>query len=617
MAPPPSPLAPPAGSAPRTLRNRILAAFLLVLLATSAALGHGLVQLRNIGHALAILDEGYLPLAEVAARLGAAMRQLDREHDRLARDELGPLAGYQANSAMVQASLVDACADAEGILGRVAQTVRDPNEARALEILGRSLGEIGAAQVAYEAAFRAWLDEAGTDGDRLPARLSELQRRRNELILRVEGFNQLLEGRIGAISKRATQAQSRAMTVGGALSLMAVLLSSGLAGAALLTLRPIGALTEQVQRLAAGERPGPRVERGNDEVGLLAREFETMAAAVAERDRRLKERAEDLDRLRLRLRRVLDTIRAGIVVAEHGHAAVVNPAAERLWRVAPGMALPDWLAELPPGRHEALAREGFIFDVEVVPFGMHGALLVGEDVTRRVRDRERLARSERLALVGQMLAQITHEVRNPLNAMSLNAELLADELEDLEQRDMLATIDQEIRRLETLTGRYLELARGRRAELVAAEPRALVAGVLRVEEEVLRRAGVRVALHGDAELGELDVDSLRRALRNLLRNAVEAGAHRVRIDLHSEAAAQGRRLVVRVADDGPGMDPEEERRAFDPFFTTKAQGTGLGLAISRQELEDVGGGLRCETRQGAGSSFILTLPLEPLTESGA
>ena len=81
---------------------------------------------------------------------------------------------------------------------------------------------------------------------------------------------------------------------------------------------------------------------------------------------------------------------------------------------------------------EALPFGDRLLNVDLVPFGLRGALIVGEDVTERIRDRERLARSERLALVGQMLAQVTHEVRNPLNAMSLHAEILCDELADPE-----------------------------------------------------------------------------------------------------------------------------------------------------------------------------------------
>ena len=69
------------------------------------------------------------------------------------------------------------------------------------------------------------------------------------------------------------------------------------------------------------------------------------------------------------------------------------------------------------------------------------------------------------------------------------------------------------------------------------------------------------------------------------------------------------RVVVSVTDDGPGMDADQLARIFEPFYTTKAKGTGLGLAISRQELEDIGGSLVCESAPGRGSTFRVTLPV--------
>ncbi|RME20216.1 MAG: hypothetical protein D6798_20925 [Deltaproteobacteria bacterium] len=289
-----------------------------------------------------------------------------------------------------------------------------------------------------------------------------------------------------------------------------------------------------------------------------------------------------------------------------------NPAARAAWGLEEGDPLPDALARLEPGRHEQVAlpnQPDRLFDIEVVPFGDSGRLVVGEDVTRRVRDRERLARSERLALVGQMLAQITHEVRNPLNAMSLHAELLDEELADLgddsEARAMLQTISEELSRLERVTARYLDLSRRREPELAPTNPTALVEGVLRTDEELWRRAGARVRL--DGEVGgvvELAADTLRRALHNVVRNAVEAGAHEIVVHV----ARQGERLRVTVDDDGPGIGSEDLRRVFDPFFTTKVKGTGLGLAISRQELEEAGGSLVAESVEGGGSRFVLELP---------
>ena len=594
-----------------SIRTRVLLVFVLSLAAFSGALGYGLIQLKDIGESLSVLDSGYLPLAEVAAELEAVARQLDREHDGFAReDEARPIAGRRAGAGFFSSSLADGVERGRQTAQDALVATVDPDERKALENALVLLDGIDEERKGYDEAFGAWLaarESAGADRVEVDARgLADLDTRRTRLLLAVARMGDLVEGRIEMVSARTTQAQTRAFAVSGALAALAVVLAGLLAAVALFTLRPIGRLTQEVQRLAQGEHAGRLRVRGSDEVALLAREFNNMAEAVAERDRRLKDRAAALDRLSERLRRVLDTNPAGLVVVDQDRVAMTNPAAEGMWGVQEGATLPTALGMLTTGRVDALAIGERRFDLEVVPFGENGRLLVGEDVTDRLRDRERLARSERLALVGQMLAQITHEVRNPLNAMSLNAELLAEDLEDVEARAMLQTISDEIARLEHLTGRYLELSRGRRAELSPADPLEIVRDVLRVEEAALAREQVEVGVEGDAGgVAELDVDALRRGLRNLLLNAVEAGASTVRIAVQRD----GTRLRIDVTDNGPGMSDLEVTRAFDPFFTTKARGTGLGLAISRQEIEDVGGELRCMSTPGVGSVFTLALPI--------
>ena len=626
-------------SAPRSIRTRILAAFVLSLAAFSGALGHGLFQLQAIGEGLVAINTGYLPLAGVAADLQAVVRQMDRDLDRLARESPRPLAGHRANAAFYSASLADDVARGE-VTARGAQAaLTDPVERQALSAVLEALAAVEVHRLEFDESVAGWLEaEASEDPTRTAASLADVDRHRKALGVQISQLAALIEGRIQAVSERTARAQTRASTVGGALAALAIALAGALAGVALLTLRPIDRLTAQVQRLAAGDYAGRVDVRSNDEIGLLAREFNAMAEAVHERDRRLSERAAALDRLSLRLRQVLDAIRAGLVVVDPDDAgpetvAMANPAALALWGASEGGPLPGALGPLAPSpdadralprRYEALPVGERIFDIDVVPFGPRGALVVGEDVTDRNRDRERLARSERLALVGQMLAQITHEVRNPLNAMSLNAELLAEDIDDPEARAMLSTITGEIRRLEAVTARYLDLSRRRQPDISAADPLTLAREVVRLEEEALRRAGVTTTVEGSGGVVDLDADALRRALRNVVRNAVEAEATHIGVTV----GVGEDDVTITVTDDGPGMDMATARRAFEPFYTTKARGTGLGLAISRAELEDVRGSLRCASQPGAGTTFTLTVPvscepsdaedldLEPPTDEG-
>jgi signal transduction histidine kinase/HAMP domain-containing protein len=575
-----------------SIRIRILAAFVLSLSAMAGALGYGISQLREVGRGLEAVNSGFLPLAEVGVELVAISRQLDRDHDRFAREQSGPVAGRRANATLYRASLHEAVARGRLAAVQAERVVSSADDTDTIAQTVQVLETIELQATEYEAAVGQW-SAAQQSGDQAESArlLADLDRRRQALSAGAGRTAALVEGQILRVSQRTVQAQNQAMVVSGALAALALLLSSVLAFVTLVALRPIGQLTAQAQRLGAGEL-GTRIELHTpDEMGMLAAEFNAMADAVEERERRL--------------RGVLNTMAAGLVLSEHGQIDMANPAAKSLWSIGPGDPLPAWLGKVGTGHHESHPEGGRLYTLDVAPFGEQGTLVLGEDVTDRVAVRDRLARSERLALVGQMLAQITHEVRNPLNAMSLNAELLSEDLPEGEAQAMLQTITGEIRRLEQLTSRYLDLSRRRQPILVPTHPLQLARQVLQVEEEALRRADVSAEVSGcEGEVVELDADALNRALRNLILNAVEAGAQHIQIaveQLQSEV-----RLSIR--DDGPGLTPEQIEQVFEPFYTTKAKGTGLGLAISRQELEETGGQLLCAGAEDGGAVFTLILP---------
>lgn len=221
-------------------------------------------------------------------------------------------------------------------------------------------------------------------------------------------------------------------------------------------------------------------------------------------------------------------------------------------------------------------------------------------VADRDAERMRRQRAERLALVGQMLAQVTHEVRNPLNALSLNVELLMDDVRGTAGEPLAVEVMAEIRRLEAVTERYLDLARRPAVVRAVETPASLASSVVHAEEEALRRAGVSVTVQGAPPPAEMDGAVVRRALLNLIQNAAQAGATEVRVVLF----ADGERTVFQVVDNGPGVPSEAADHLFEPFFTTRAQGTGLGLAVSRQAVEDAGGQL-CWVPTAAGAVFEL------------
>jgi signal transduction histidine kinase len=228
---------------------------------------------------------------------------------------------------------------------------------------------------------------------------------------------------------------------------------------------------------------------------------------------------------------------------------------------------------------------------------------------------ERLVQSERLAAIGQMSAKVSHEVRNPLGAISLNAELLEDELEALPHgrraaaAELMGAIRTQLDVLGGLTEEYLRFARLPKPKPEPVDVAGLVVGLSEFLRPELAGKGVtlQVAVPQAMLTVPADPGQIRQALMNLVRNAAEAMPTGGTVTIR--AAWRDAEAELAVEDQGPGVSPEDAHRIFEPFFTTKEGGTGLGLAIARQIAVDHGGRLECEPAPSGGSLFRLSLPL--------
>ncbi|HVG95005.1 MAG TPA: ATP-binding protein [Planctomycetota bacterium] len=328
------------------------------------------------------------------------------------------------------------------------------------------------------------------------------------------------------------------------------------------------------------------------------------------------------------------------VVDRHGRVIVWNRAmaadgvtresalGHPLLHVLPGLASDvnqDWgaafSAALEQGRELDLPRHPLgdrVVRATLTPLRgaagrVFGAILALEDITDRVRAEERRVLRVRSDAVEALGAGIAHEIRNPLNALSLHLQLLRERLADpaADRADLLAKADRmvdEMRRVDDLVSHLLEVSRGGSP---AREPMPLDPIVKRVVETLRAladREGVAlVAVPGSRRTLDLDPLRLERALHNLVRNAVEAvarGGHvwvTTRDDPHS--------TVVVVDDDGPGIAAGDRGRIFELFFSRKRGGTGLGLPLARRAVEDHGGEIEVLERPGGGARFVVHLPL--------
>jgi len=228
---------------------------------------------------------------------------------------------------------------------------------------------------------------------------------------------------------------------------------------------------------------------------------------------------------------------------------------------------------------------------------------------------EALLRSERLAAIGRIAAQITHEIRNPLSSISLNAEELGERAP--QARDLCDAIVREVDRLTGITEEYLRFARLPKPQLQRADVNETLRDLLDFVRPELEAGGVELTVSLASGLPRVlaDVAQLRQLLLNLLRNAREAmpdGGELLVASRGTDGAVE-----IQVKDGGPGIPPERMARIFDPFFTTKARGTGLGLAMEQEIAQEHGGQLSCESAVGEGTTFTLRLPGSPAIEQPA
>lgn len=220
-------------------------------------------------------------------------------------------------------------------------------------------------------------------------------------------------------------------------------------------------------------------------------------------------------------------------------------------------------------------------------------------------------RRERLSEMGSLAAGVAHEIRNPLNTISIAAQRLEKEFAPVDNVDQYKTFTQQIRsetrRLNETITRFLALAREDRKQ---SEPIRLddflkeIGGLLRVEGEKL---GIEVTVECESGLSvEGDADRLKEVFFNLFNNSKEAldgKSGKFEIKAHGEE----KKIVIAVADSGPGIPSELHDKVFAPYYTTKEAGTGLGLPTVQRIITDMGGEVGIDANNG-GITFLLTIP---------
>jgi two-component system, OmpR family, sensor histidine kinase KdpD len=339
-------------------------------------------------------------------------------------------------------------------------------------------------------------------------------------------------------------------------------------------------------------------------------------AAEADRRRREADLAAELARLLLgtpeprsalapAAKRIADALRidSAAVVLEHvegdeRHAAV---------------PLGDLGTLVVPAAAEEVARE------RVAPAldALLRAALERERLTREVVETSALRRSDEIKTA--VLRSVSHDLRSPLTAIVAAGDALASPtLEAADRLELADTIAHESRRLARLVDQLLDLSR---LQAGTADPREDWCSLDEVIRAAVEDTGaaerVKLAIAPDLPLIRADAGQLRRAIANLIENALRYGDHE---PVSVRARVSGGRILMRVVDQGPGIPLAEQERIFAPFYRAPGaagQGSGLGLAIVRGLVEANGGHVRVESLPGQGTSFVVDLPLPAAVETPA
>jgi two-component system, NtrC family, nitrogen regulation sensor histidine kinase NtrY len=406
--------------------------------------------------------------------------------------------------------------------------------------------------------------------------------------------------------------------------------------------RPVQLLAAAAREIGAGHFEH-RVERETgDEFGSLVDAFNAMADELAASRRALEQSSVDLQRKHAEVedrRRfteaVLDRVATGVITIDAGgRIGILNPAAARLLGLDAGAAgqpagdvfgggelkpLAD-LATAPyvpekewPAQEIVLNRDGREVQLALAATPLHGdgrqlegRVLVLDDITP-------LIRAQKVAAWREVARRLAHEIKNPLTPIQLCAQRLQRQFSAAPApvRELVdectGTIVGEVEALKTLVDEFSQFARMPSPRRVPTDVHQLLTSTLTLYDGLFAHVRIEALYAVWLPQVRLDPDQIRRVVINLIDNAIEALNQRGLIVVETQYAAPGAVRII-VADDGPGIAPEERDKLFMPYYSTKKRGSGLGLAIVRRIVAEHGGTVEVGPNEPRGTRFTIELP---------
>ena len=269
---------------------------------------------------------------------------------------------------------------------------------------------------------------------------------------------------------------------------------------------------------------------------------------------------------------------------------------------------------------EIKVDDGFIYNTYSAVFDQNGkywgTVLTSHDITERKELEHQLLQSERLATIGEMSAKVAHEIRNPLSSISLNTELLYDEISNdngerkSDAENLIQSILNEVDTLTAISDEYLQFARFPKLETRPASINEVLIELTKFfnKEIVQRCISLKENYAPDLPQILLDTKQIKQAFLNILKNSFESMPEGGELSITTRLKDEN--VEVNITDTGSGINRSDIRRVFDPFYSTKVKGTGLGLALTMKTVEGHGGDINCESTIAKGTTMIISFPVE-------
>ncbi|NVN90691.1 MAG: PAS domain-containing protein [Desulfuromonadales bacterium] len=408
--------------------------------------------------------------------------------------------------------------------------------------------------------------------------------------------------------------------------------------------KPVQELLEATRLVADGKLDIQIENSSVDEIGELVQSFNQMTSDLRTKQYALNSANCELTRInqeieqrRQYMETVLRNVAAGVIsVDKNGCITSINKSAEKLLNINTGSLLgrnfrellhdsrldtvKDILRDLLAAKHDSINRQIFL-DVRGTRLALHlnitmlrdelgkfvGTVLVVDDLTQVIK-------AQRMAAWREVARRIAHEIKNPLTPIQLSAQRLRkrylarfndDEKVFDECTEMI------IKSVDDLKNLVNEFSNFARMPSIQPEPNDLneiIRETLTLYQQAHR--GVQFDFVPDQLLPQLKVDrsQIRRVVINLLENAVAALEEQGVVSINTQYDAELKLASFAIADNGPGITPEDKPRLFEPYFSTKKSGTGLGLAIVNSIITDHNGFVRVRDNQPCGACFVVELP---------